>query len=253
MNLVVNARDAMPLGGKLVIGVAAAEWNAELAREYPEASPGDYVLLSVADNGAGMDDQTRRRIFEPFFTTKGVGQGTGLGLSMAQGVVAQSGGFIAVQSELGRGTTFQVGLPRVADPMAPDLPSGVPRAAGGTESILLVEDQADVRHLAAYALHSYGYNVTAVSSPAEALARFSESPGSFQLLLTDVVMPGLSGRELADRLLAHCPGLKVLFMSGYTGDVVMRHGVDGEEAAFIQKPFTPDQLAARVRAVLNPV
>ena len=253
MNLVVNGRDAMPLGGKLVIGVAAAEWNAELAREYPEASPGDYVLLSVADNGGGMDAQTRQRIFEPFFTTKGVGQGTGLGLSMAQGIVAQSGGFIAVQSELGRGATFQVGLPRVADPRASELPSGKPRAPGGTESILLVEDQADVRHLAAYALHSYGYNVTSASSAVEALARFEETSGSFDLLLTDVVMPGLSGRELADRLLEQCPGLKVLFMSGYTGDIVMRHGVDGEDSAFIEKPFTPDQLAARVRAVLSPV
>ena len=255
MNVAVNARDAMPGGGKLVIETSGVEWNADLARQQPDLPAGRYLLLTITDTGSGMDQATRQRIFEPFFTTKDVGQGTGLGLSMVQGIVAQSGGFVDVRSELGCGSTFRIFLPRVDDPQALATPSAdspsTPRARGGDESILLVEDQLQVRHFAAHALQSYGYCVTSALDAVEALRMFQQAPDAFDLVLTDIVMPGLSGRELADRLHAIRPGLKVLFMSGYAGDALLRRGVREEDPAFIEKPFSPDQLASRVRALLE--
>jgi CheY-like chemotaxis protein len=217
-----------------------------------EARAGRYVLLEVSDTGEGMDEEMRQRIFEPFFTTKGVGHGTGLGLSMVQGIVAQSGGLIEVASEPGRGTTFRIYLPALDEAAAEaGRPPAVP-ALGGKETVLVVEDQGEVRGYAVEALKSYGYRLIQAGSADEALLISEREPGSIHLLLTDVVMPNAGGRELADRLVKLRPGIKVLFMSGYTGDVIMHHGVLNEGMEFIQKPFSPEELARKVRAVLGP-
>jgi two-component system cell cycle sensor histidine kinase/response regulator CckA len=253
MNLVVNARDAMPHGGKLLIETAGVELDQRYVQSHPEAHTGRHVLLAVSDTGVGMDDETRRQIFEPFFTTKGVGKGTGLGLSMVQGIVAQSGGHIEVYSEPGRGTTFKIYLPRVEGEAAAD--AGMQEIApslGGTETVLVVEDQAEVREYAVTVLEAYGYRVIPAESAGQALLMFEREPERIDLVLTDVVMPNISGRELANRLEKLQPGIKVLFMSGYTDNVIVHHGVLEEGAQFIQKPFSPEQLAVRVREVLGP-
>jgi hypothetical protein len=253
MNLVVNARDAMPHGGKLLIETAGVELDASDAPSHAEAPAGRYVLLAVSDTGVGMDEPTRRQIFEPFFTTKGAGKGTGLGLSMVEGIVVQSGGRIEVHSEPGHGTTFKIHLPRVEEEAAAEagMPEAVP-ALGGEETVLVVEDQAEVRAYAVTVLEAYGYRVIQAESAGQALLMFEGQPERIHLVLTDVVMPGVSGRELAGRLEKLHPGIKVLFMSGYTGNVIARHGVLKEDAEFIQKPFSPQQLATRVREVLGP-
>jgi DNA-binding response OmpR family regulator len=250
MNLVVNARDAMADGGKLLVETANVERDESYTRSHPEARVGRYVMLAVSDNGAGMDEETKNRIFEPFFTTKGAGQGTGLGLSMVQGIVAQSGGFINVYSEPGQGTSFKIYLPALAE-AAPDdwRPAAVP-APEGKETVLVVEDQADVRKYAAAALKEYGYRVIPAANAGEALLLCQRE--RVDLVLTDVVMPNVSGRELADRLETLQPGIKVLFMSGYTDNVIVHHGVLEGGAKFIQKPFSPEELAGKVRAVLSP-
>jgi PAS domain S-box-containing protein len=253
MNLVLNARDAMPTGGRLTIETH----NVELGRTYVQGhryvEAGAYVLLAVSDTGVGMDEATRARIFEPFFTTKVPGQGTGLGLSTVYGIVKQSGGHVEVYSEPGHGSTFKVYLPRLAEtpPAAVRVP--VPaQAPRGSETVLLTEDEDGVRTFVGLALEAQGYTVLEARDGEGALALCRGHPGPIHLLITDVVMPRMSGRELADRAAALRPGLKVLFVSGYTDDAVVRHGLLTEGVAFLQKPFTPAVLARKVRQVLGP-
>ena len=252
MNLAVNARDAMPQGGRLLIETA----NGRFDQGHPDKSmpmpAGRWVVLSVTDTGTGMDEATRVRIFEPFFTTKEPGKGTGLGLSTVYGIVKQSGGFISVSSEVGVGTRFEIFLPPVSgvsdvvDSAAP--PQG---PATGTETILLVEDEEPVRALARRCLEESGYRVLVASRSSEAEEVAGKFAGTIHLLLTDVVMPGDSGAELARRLATSRPAMRVLYMSGYTDDAVVRHGVLAEEAAYLQKPFTPTGLLLKVRQVLG--
>ena len=250
LNLVVNARDAMPNGGKLLIETAHVERSRNHSRPHLEAHAGSYIMLAVSDNGVGMDEETRRHIFEPFFTTKDVGKGTGLGLSIIQGIVAQSGGYIEVLSEPGHGTIFKIYLPMVMEQATEeDLPEPV-SALRGKETVLVVEDQAEVRKFATAALNAYGYRVVQAETASEALLCCEQERERVDLVLTDVVMPGIGGGELAARLRKRWPGIKVLFMSGYAGDAVTHHGVLEQSAEFIQKPFSPDQLAHRVREML---
>ena len=252
MNLAVNARDAMPDGGRLLIETAGVELDGSYARLHPELSAGRYVMLGVSDSGLGMDEATRQRIFEPFFTTKPAGHGTGLGLSMVQGIVVQSGGHISVYSEPGQGTTFKIYLPAVAEAAA-DAGRPAPVAAlGGRETILVVEDLAEVRDYAVAALKAYGYRVIQAGSAVEALLIGEREPGCIHLVLTDVVMPNLSGPELASRLKKLRPGIKVLLMSGYTDNAITINGALDERVHFIEKPFSPELLAGKVRAVLGP-
>ena len=250
MNLVVNARDAMPDGGRISIRTEAVELDEELAGSRLEVSPGPYVMLSVSDTGSGMDKETQARIFEPFFTTKELGKGTGLGLSTAFGIVKQSGGSIWLYSEPGAGTTFKIYLPRVADgTKAPSAKAAeLPR---GDETILLVEDEEQVRVVAASILRRAGYSVLAAASPGEAISIAERAEKPIDLLVTDVIMPKMNGRLLAERLVAGQPGIKVLFMSGYTDDIILHHGVLDGAVAFLQKPLTRDSLTRRVRQVLD--
>jgi len=256
MNLAVNAKDAMPGGGTLLIETADVEMDKRYTRLHPEARAGRYVRLAVGDSGIGMDEKTRQRIFEPFFTTKPTGQGTGLGLSTVQGIVAQSGGHIDVNSEPGRGTTFKIYLPALAETeteRAADAarPEGVP-PLGGRETVLVVEDLAEVRNYAVAALQAYGYRVLQAGDAAEALAICERERGRIHLVLTDIVMPKMSGRELAGRLEELRPGIKVLLMSGYADSFSALNGVLDEGVHFIEKPFGPEELARKVRAVLGP-
>jgi PAS domain S-box-containing protein len=251
MNLAVNSRDAMPDGGKFSIETGFVEWDESQAQLRPGAHAGTYVMLSVSDTGEGMSEETRGHIFEPFFTTKEVGKGTGLGLSTIHGIVEQSGGCVEVASEPGRGTTFKIYMPRVVDaPAESGSPEAVPEM-GGKETVLVVEDQTEVREYAATALRAYGYQVMEAANAEEALLVCEREGERIDLILTDVVMPGLSGRELADRLKQRGYGIKVLFMSGHTDDMILHHGVLRKEAEFIQKPFGPGQLAMKVREMLR--
>ena len=248
MNLAVNARDAMPNGGRLGIETAIVEWDESHAQSHPGPRPGRYVMLAVRDSGIGMDEATRQRIFEPFFTTKAAGKGTGLGLSMVHGSVEQSGGHIEVDSEPGHGTTFRIYLPALAEAAADaGMLAAVP-ALSGKETVLVVEDQEEVRRYAAAALRAHGYRVIQAANAGEALLVCERE--RIDLVLTDVVMPDLSGRELADRLGKRWPGIKVLFMSGYTDNAIVHQGVLEKEAEFIQKPFSPEELSIKVREVL---
>jgi PAS domain S-box-containing protein len=252
MNLVVNARDAMPEGGKLTIETSNITLGDEYARKHAEARAGDHVLLAVTDTGAGMDEATQARIFEPFFTTKGPDRGTGLGLSTVYGIVKQSGGHIAVYSEPDRGTCFKIYLPSA---QAPTATSGSAASSGpvlqGSETVLLVEDEAAVRALARTALKQRGYRVLEAADGADALRIAAEFAEPIHLLATDVVMPHMSGRELAERLVPLRPALRVLFLSGYMDDAIVRHGLLESTAAFLHKPYTPQALAAKVREVLD--
>jgi two-component system cell cycle sensor histidine kinase/response regulator CckA len=252
LNLVVNARDAMPHGGRLRVESMNVDMDAHYAGLHPGATPGPYVMLAVSDTGIGMDAATQTRIFEPFFTTKGE-HGTGLGLATVYGIVKQAGGTVRVYSEPGRGATFKVFLPRIAElPEPTDADAGAdtppPR---GTETILLVEDEEALLHLTRETLAQLGYTVMEARHGAEALLVAGQHQGSISLLLTDVIMPQLNGRELAERLLATRPGLRVLYMSGYTAGAIEQHGVLDPGTSFLQKPFTPDQLARKVREVLD--
>jgi PAS domain S-box-containing protein len=252
MNLAVNSRDAMPTGGKLTLETANVVLDAAYAQRHIAVTPGEYVMLAVSDTGTGMDEETQARIFEPFFTTKGSSQGTGLGLSTVYGIVKQSGGNIWVYSEPGRGTTFKIYLPR-------ETRSGiVARAARpettdlrGTETILLAEDEDAVRALAAKVLRGLGYRVLDARIGREAAEIAAAHPDDIDLLLTDVVMPEYSGGELARMLQQTRPGLKVLYMSGYTDEAIIHHGLLASNIAYLQKPFTPDALATKVREVLS--
>jgi nitrogen-specific signal transduction histidine kinase len=251
MNLAVNARDAMAGGGTLDIETKNVEiGQAGSASMQPAATPGRYVLMTVTDNGHGMDETVRRQVFEPFFTTKEVGKGTGLGLSTVYGIVRQSGGWIDVSSEVGVGTSFEVYLPRVDACGVPERSGiGVP-IEGGVETILVVEDQQTVRAFVVAALRQCGYDVLEASDGNEAIAVAGRHPGRLHLLLTDVVMPGMNGKELSGRLKELRPDLKVLFISGYTADAIAHRGVLDRGVAFLQKPFSPEELARKVRDAL---
>jgi PAS domain S-box-containing protein len=252
LNLAANARDAMPSGGRLTIETANVELDAEYVSTHGEGTPGPHVLIAVSDTGMGMSPEVRARLFEPFFTTKEAGAGTGLGLATVFGVVKQSGGSIYVYSEEGAGTTFKIYLPaaRAEDVPAP-APVAEPAIARGTETIMVVEDDESVRELVRLILTSHGYEVHAVGDPSDAARVCREVPAGVDLLLTDVVMPQLSGRELAECLAEDNPGLRVLFMSGYSDEAVYRHGVLSPDAAFIEKPFTERTLTRKVREVLD--
>ncbi|HEX3147427.1 MAG TPA: PAS domain S-box protein [Gemmataceae bacterium] len=252
MNLVVNARDAMANGGKMTIETHRVELDQEYCSGHLGVQPGWYVQLAVSDTGIGMDAATQARIFEPFFTTKGVGKGTGLGLATVHGIVRQSGGHISVYSEPGRGATFKVYLPLLADDAsvasAPIQRQETPR---GTETILLAEDEAAIRDLASLALKSSGYSLLDAADGEQALQIATAHPTAIDLLVTDLVMPKLSGRELAERMRLIHPNLRVLFVSGYSDDAIVRNGLVSDAAAFLQKPFTPTILARKVREVLD--
>jgi PAS domain S-box-containing protein len=252
MNLVVNARDAMPKGGRLTLETANVELDSLYAADHVSVRPGRYVMLAVSDTGTGMDRDTVAHIFEPFYTTKESGRGTGLGLSTVYGIVKQSGGYIWVYSEPGRGSTFKVYLPRV-DEVVPG-PRGekqITDSRRGTETILLVEDEDGVRELAKTVLTAQGYQVLVTGRPDEAIAMLRDHKQEIQLLLTDVIMPNMSGRELARRVSAVRPDIKVLFMSGYTDNVISAGGMLEEGISFLQKPFTPTVLLQKIREVLN--
>ena len=252
LNLVVNARDAMPGGGRVLIETTRALLRDELVERRHRLPPGDYACLAVTDSGAGMDESTQAHLFEPFFTTKEVGKGTGLGLATVYGIVKQSGGYIWVYSEPGRGTTVRVYLPRVPGAAEPPLPAPeLPALRGGHETVLLVEDAAPVRTLARRSLEACGYTVLDAADGPSAIELSARHAGAIAVLVTDVVMPGMSGRELAERLAPTRPEMKVLYTSGYTDDAMVRQGVLNAGVAFLQKPFVPDSLARKVRDVLD--
>ncbi|HWZ87284.1 MAG TPA: ATP-binding protein, partial [Polyangiaceae bacterium] len=251
MNLAVNARDAMPRGGLLSITSSSAHIAATDPRNH-SGHAGAYVLLRISDSGEGMDADTLAHIFEPFFTTKEPGKGTGLGLSTVYGIVEQLSGFIDARSEPGRGSVFEIYLPEQRQQSISAHPtSAAPVARGGSETVLLVEDEPQVRELVLAVLAARGYNVLSADSGAEAIRLEEGHPARIHLLITDVVMPNMSGRELAEHMLSLRPELKVLFMSGYTDDAVLRHGVVAPGSAFLQKPFALEDLLQRVRALLD--
>jgi two-component system, cell cycle sensor histidine kinase and response regulator CckA len=252
MNLVVNARDAMPDGGRLKIAAHNIDVEESAAGAHPDAVPGRYVMIAVTDSGTGMDEDTLQKVFEPFFTTKERGSGTGLGLSTAYGIVRQSGGWIEVSSKPGQGSEFRVYLPRIDACAVPDQPaSAAPQVMLGSETLLLVEDNQEVRRYAATVLTSCGYRVLEAKDGAAASIIAQEYAGEIDLLLTDVILPGINGRELADRIRLSRPKIKVLFMSGYTADVIARRGVLEQDVAYIPKPVSPHSLASKVRQVLS--
>jgi PAS domain S-box-containing protein len=251
LNLAVNARDAMPDGGSLTIETANVELSGSYTKEHLGAEAGPHVLLAVSDTGVGMDAATQARIFEPFFTTKPAGKGTGLGLATVYGIVEQSGGFLWVYSEPGKGTTFKVYLPMTGATVADLPPAASGPVRGGDETVLLVEDAAPVRAVARETLERYGYAVIEAPAPDVALELVARTPHTLHLLVTDVVMPGMNGRQLAARITSERPDIRVLFMSGYTDDSVMRSGVLEHGMPYLQKPFTPEGLARKVREVLD--
>jgi two-component system, cell cycle sensor histidine kinase and response regulator CckA len=253
LNLAVNARDAMPQGGRLTIETANVELDASYSHPPAVLSPGKYVMLAVTDNGCGMDTETQTHVFEPFFTTKEKGKGTGLGLATVYGVVKQSGGYVWVYSEPGRGTSFKIYLPRIEERTVPAGREGVTETSPpqrGSETILLVEDEKGVRELARDYLTTTGYTVVEAEDGHTALELAAMHVGPIHLLLTDVVMPGISGKELAERVGQIRPGIKILYMSGYTDQAVVHHGILENDAVLLQKPFTLTTLASKLREIL---
>jgi two-component system cell cycle sensor histidine kinase/response regulator CckA len=252
LNLAVNARDAMPSGGDLIIETKNVMLDGQYVQHHAQVPPGEYVMISVSDSGIGMDQETLAHIFEPFFTTKEVGKGTGLGLATVYGIVKQSLGFVWVYSEVGIGSTFKVYLPRI-DAQRPNalVPLKRADAASGSEKVLLVEDEADLREILQQYLESKGYSVLSASDGPSGLAACRASSPIPRLLITDVVMPGMSGRVLADQLRTEHPAIKVLYLSGYTDDAVLRHGILPNDTHFLQKPFALHDLAGKVRSILD--
>lgn len=254
VNLALNARDAMPAGGRITIETAPVMLDESYVRRRGgvQITPGPYIMLAVSDTGTGMDAGTLARAFEPFFTTKPVGEGTGLGLSTVYGIVKQSGGYVWPYSEPGMGTTFKVYLPRVAaEPGVTEVGEGLPAPAHGSELVLVVEDEDVVRQLACRTLGSLGYTVVEASHGGEALELLAAGSSGVRLVLSDVVMPGMGGRELGDRVSSSYPGIPILFMSGYTGEDVVQRGLLDPAAPFLPKPFTPDALGRKVRELLD--
>ncbi len=252
MNLVVNARDAMPNGGKLTIETVNVEFDEVYSRAHVPSQPGHYVMIAVSDTGTGMDRETQRHIFEPFFTTKESGKGTGLGLATVYGIVKQSGGFVWVYSEQGVGTTFKIYFPRVLEQKQAPVVSRVdPGELRGTETILVAEDEEALRLLICETLQQHGYNVLEAADGQGAVRLSERYALPIHLLIADVVMPQMSGRKLAERITAARPGVGVLYMSGYTDDAIVHHGVLDPNTAFLQKPFSPGTLARRVRLLLS--
>jgi signal transduction histidine kinase/ActR/RegA family two-component response regulator len=252
MNLVVNARDAMPDGGKLTIETDNVILDEAYAQRHLSVSPGPYIMLAISDTGTGMPADIQEHLFEPFFTTKEAGKGTGLGLSTVYGIIKQSGGNIWVYSEIGKGTTFKIYLPRVDEPAEKYTTGGLPREIPrGTETILLVEDSDVVRALAHEVLETSGFRVFEAPDPESAIAICERHTGSIDLLLTDLVMPGMGGTEMSAVLRRVKPRMRVLFMSGYTAEAIVNHGILEGGLNFIQKPFTPDALVLKVREVLD--
>jgi two-component system, cell cycle sensor histidine kinase and response regulator CckA len=254
MNLAVNARDAMPPGGKLTIETSNVEIDEDYALQHPSTRKGPHVMLSVTDTGCGMDANTKSHMFEPFFTTKEFGKGTGLGLSTVYGIVKQSGGSVWVYSEVGIGSSFKIYLPCVSPELVTAAPSEAPeKIEGGLQTILIVEDEVPLLEVTHRSLEAFGYAILAAKTPAEAIRISETHPGPIHLMVTDVIMPGMSGAQLASRLSASRPEMKVLYVSGYTDDTIVRHGVLERGLAFLQKPFSPKTLARKVGEVLSPV
>ncbi len=252
MNLAVNSRDAMPQGGKLILETSNVNHDEEYASSHVSVKPGHYVMLAVSDNGCGMDKETQSHLFEPFFTTKEKGKGTGLGLSTVYGIIKQSGGNIWPYSEAGQGTTFKIYLPRADKTASIYKPRSRPATApGGTETILLVEDEEAVRSMVSRILQNKGYTLLEASNGNEALQICQQNEGPIHLMVTDVIMPQMSGRELAERLAPILPEMKVLYMSGYPDNTIVQHGVLEAGTAFLQKPFTLNALELKVREVLD--
>jgi CheY-like chemotaxis protein len=252
VNLAVNGRDAMPTGGRLTIAVAQATLDESFCRGHRGSVPGDYRVVRISDTGCGMSDDTQRHIFEPFYTTKAPGKGTGLGLAVVYGIIKQSNGYIAIDSQLGLGTTFAIYLPAAANsngttPSAHDSPV----TARGAETVLLVEDDNAVRTVSRRMLESTGYRVLEARSGAEALGLLAHHSTPVDVVVTDVVMPEMSGRELVERLVATGVHCRVLFVSGYTEDTIIRHGELPAGTGFLEKPYTTATLAARVRQLLD--
>jgi two-component system cell cycle sensor histidine kinase/response regulator CckA len=252
INLVVNARDAMPRGGRLTIETGHRLVRPDERREIAEMTPGAYVMLAVSDTGVGMTPEVRAHIFEPFFTTKDVGKGTGLGLATVFGIVKQSGGHILVESQPGQGSHFRIYFPAANErPLKGAAVTPAPTTTGGAETILLVEDEPAVRTFVTRALRHQGYQVLDASNGGEALIIAEQHQGRIHLLLTDVIMPRVSGKQLAERLLRTVPELRVLYMSGYAEDIIASHGVLEPGAAFIEKPLTAENLGRKIREVLD--
>jgi two-component system, cell cycle sensor histidine kinase and response regulator CckA len=253
MNLLVNARDAMPRGGKVFVETSNVAIGGDHVADHPDAVAGPTVLLEVTDGGMGIDDETKKNIFEPFFTTKEIGAGTGLGLATVYGIVKQSQGWIVLYSEVGKGTSFKIYLPRIAAGSLQQIVAVETSrvAVGGKETVLIVEDQEEVRTFASRVLESYGYTVLAAPDGPKALALAADHSAVIDILLTDVVMPGMNGRQLAELLSAQRPTIKVLYTSGYTQDVIAHHGVLDADLDYLSKPYSPDALAASLREVLG--
>jgi CheY-like chemotaxis protein len=251
-NLAVNARDALPKGGHLAIETRNVILDAAFCARHPGAVPGPHVLLALADNGIGMSDEVKARAFDPFFTTKGVGKGTGLGLSVTHGIVEQCGGHLELSSELNVGTEIEIYFPALLE--APVVVhSTQPAATKGSETIMVVEDDHGVRRVSVRILKGAGYSVIEAESAAQALQLYAKLESPIAMLMTDVVMPEMDGRQLAEALQARQPGLKVLYLSGYTDDAVVRYGVSHAEVEFLQKPFSPASLTAKVRKIFDGV
>jgi two-component system cell cycle sensor histidine kinase/response regulator CckA len=250
LNLAANARDAMPDGGRLTIETANVELDEDYVASHGEGTPGPHVMLAVSDTGAGMSEEVQRHLFEPFYTTKPAGAGTGLGLATVFGVVKQSGGSIYLYSEEGAGTTFKIYLPASAA-RAAAANGERPARSRGSETILVVEDDPGVRELVRLMLENSGYRVVAAAGAAEAEELCAAGGAGIDLVLTDVVMPGVNGGALAERLVELCPSTRVLFMSGYSDEAVHHHGVLRPESAFVEKPFTAPTLTRKVRELLD--
>jgi CheY-like chemotaxis protein len=252
VNLAINARDAMPGGGRLTLETANFSVDDAYVDSHANVQAGEYAMLAVSDTGVGIPRELHQHLFEPFFTTKPAGAGTGLGLATCYGIIRQIGGQILLYSEVGRGTTFKVLIPRTVEAEMGVAAPGESAKPGGQETVLFVEDDPGVRAMGVRILAQRGYRVLEAAGGKEALELAERHSGAIQLLLTDVVMPQMSGTELAERLCAKLPNLRVLYTSGYTENTIVNHGVDGENVAFLQKPYSVDSLLGKVRAVLDP-